>query len=138
MTDLWGKGADAPGLWKRLLGDVPCPELLFSEIGDLIKEESERKPPLETAALGKRFDAAMRLAAMAAEKRPADPAGWFKDWKEKQYWDVADWITSLPWGLARAGRVEQAEALSRAWAPATARWRFSVKPSPSPATGRIT
>lgn len=128
LTDLWCKRGLAPGLWedfflhaplelwKRLLADVPCAELLFEEIGDMIEREQGDKPFPGPAPVSRRCDTAMRLAALAVARRPDDPAAWYKEWEGGQYWGVTDWAAALPWELAREGKIEQAESLCRAWA----------------------
>lgn len=128
LTELWCKQGLAPGLWedfflhaplelwKRLLADVPCAELLFEEIGDMIEREEGGKPFPGPVPVSRRCDAAMRLAALAVARRPDDPAAWYKEWEGRQYWGVTDWAVALPWELARDGKIEQAESLCRAWA----------------------
>lgn len=129
LTDLWLQRHKAEGLWedfllfapeelwKRLLPDVPCPELLFAEIRKLMDAETEIKHPVTTAELRKHLDAAQRLEAMARQERPADPGGWLEEWQDKHDWSASEWVMELPFKLAGAGLVDEAVALCRAWAP---------------------
>lgn len=126
LSDAWDERASIDGLWadfllfapeelwKRLLPQTPCPELLFREIIDLSEEDSKRRGNSSGEELRKVFDAAMRLARMALEKSPLNPAGWFGYWDGKRY--VSGWIGDLPFSLGRAGLIEEAITLCRSWA----------------------
>ena len=134
LSDAWDERVSIDGLWadfllfaheelwKRLLPQTPCPELLFREIVDLSEEDSKRKGKSSSEDLRKGFDAAMRLARMALGQSPLNPAGWFGEWDEKRY--VSGWIGDLPFSLGRAGLIEEAITLCRSWAQVTWGERF--------------